>query len=93
MSDEWLPKDGLEFVAFEDNLCLPIWSNLRNDHQKIFIERYRAGLDLKAEALRDGVDYMHAKLAMPIQRVFHKGRLEGFKVTSAAERLAKIENS
>lgn len=90
VSDEWLPKDGLEFIVFENNLCLPIWSNLKNEHQKMFIERYRAGLDFKDKALRDGVDYTYAKLVMPIQRVFHKGRLEGFKVTSAGERLAEI---
>lgn len=29
VSDEWLPKDGLEFIVFENNLCLPIWSNLK----------------------------------------------------------------
>lgn len=91
--DEWLPKAGLEFLLFEGNLCLPIWGNMRLEHQKIFIDCYKRGIDFKKSALESGIDYYQAKLAMPIQRVFHKGRLQGFKVVRADERLAQIENS
>lgn len=93
MNDEWLYKDGLEFVVFENNLCLPLWSNLKKEHQILFIESYRAGLELKNNALAAGMDYMHASLGSPIQRVFHKGRLKGFKVTSVADFLVELNNT
>lgn len=91
--DEWLPKEGLEFLSFEGSLCLPIWSNLKSEHQKLIIERYSSAIEFKNKALKDGIDYHNAKLVMPIQRVFHKGRLKGFQITTASERLAEINNS
>lgn len=93
VNDEWLPKEGLEFLSFEGSLCLPIWSNIKPEHQKTFIECYRSGIEFKNQALEDGIDYYHAKLAMSIQRVFHKARLAGFKITNATDRLAEINNS
>lgn len=93
VNDEWLPKEGLEFLSFEGNLCLPIWNNIKPEYQKIFIERYRSGIEFKNQALEAGIEYYQAKLGMPIQRVFHKGRLAGFKIISATDRLAEINNS
>ncbi|MFP6844844.1 MAG: RusA family crossover junction endodeoxyribonuclease [Thalassolituus sp.] len=91
--DEWLPKDGLEFLSFEGSLCLPIWGNIKPEHQKMIIERYESGINFKNKALESGIGYYQAKLAMPIQRVFHKGRLTGFKITSATDRIAQINKS
>jgi len=91
--DEWLPKEGLEFLVFDGSLCLPMWSNLKSEHQKLIIERYVKCFEFKAKAADTGVDYSQAKLAMPAQRVFHKGRLTGFKVTNASDRLGALNNS
>ena len=78
--DEWLPKEGLEFLSFEGNLCLPIWINIEPEHQRLIIDRYKSAIDFKNKVLQKGIVYHHAKLTMPIQRVFHKIRLEGFKM-------------
>lgn len=88
--DEWVSKQGLVFVQFENGLCLPI-PNLPIREQKLgLLDAYSNLLKARVVANRQGLPYMWSQVLMPKQRVFHRTRLNGFQVISEAEFRAVI---
>lgn len=84
VEDEWLPKQGLVFAQLTDALCVPL-PGVLNDRQKSeLIQVFTRALQVRREAQQLGIDSGLGRLAMPIQRVFHRSRINGFPVLSAA---------
>ena len=78
--DEWLNRSSLYFVQVHSALCVALDGDKPIQAQKKLIEQYSRSLENKAIAKEKGVDYYTAIAEMPLQRVFHKTRLQGFEV-------------
>jgi hypothetical protein len=76
--DEWVPKDGLEFVNMGRKLYMPISRNIKKEFQVDMLEQWRKMFDLRDQIESQEVDPYLANMVMPLQRPFHRSRLEGF---------------
>ncbi len=83
--DEWLHKRDLFFVQLENALCVPLSCDMPPEFQQIVIERYLHALKTRRDALDRGIDFGSASVVMPVQRMFHRTRLRGFRVLSLDE--------
>jgi Holliday junction resolvase RusA-like endonuclease len=75
--DEWTLKDSLVFVDFGNNLCFPVHSNWTKKVSMIMLDAVEEMLILRQKIEQKTEDYYAAKGVMPIQRLFHRSRLEG----------------
>lgn len=83
--DDFIPKEGLYFVEFPHGLCLPLWKNYDIDEQAKFLQTYENMLSARDKAMDEGMDYYSCKTFMPVQRVFHKMRLQEFNIEKLAD--------
>lgn len=83
--DDFIPKEGLYFVEFSNGLCLPLWNIHDAAAQAIFLQSFETMLSARDKAIKEGMDYYSSKTLMPLQRVFHKTRLQGFEIVSLAD--------
>ena len=86
--DEWIDKAGIFFVQIEKALCAVSSKQMPAEFRLKTIEVYVQALQLRADALAKGVQYQSANLVMPIQRLFHRSRLDDFEVVPLATFLA-----
>lgn len=83
--DEWISKQGLVFVQFENGLCLPI-PGADTPRERIgWLNAYSNVLAARKHADVAGIPYTWARVLMPKQRVFHRTRIHGFTVVSEHE--------
>ncbi len=88
VADEFVSKNNLVFVRIDRNLYMPIQSDLPIEAKKILIEYLQKVVDLKNEIYNKTNDYYEAKRIMPIQRLFHKSRInENFTLLEVEEYL------
>ncbi|MFV0145580.1 RusA family crossover junction endodeoxyribonuclease [Empedobacter falsenii] len=88
VADEFVSKNNLVFVRIDRNLYMPIQSDLPIEAKKILIEYLQKVVDLKNEIYDKTNDYYEAKRIMPIQRLFHKSRInENFTLLEVEEYL------
>jgi Holliday junction resolvase RusA-like endonuclease len=81
MNDEWLPKDGLRFVRVKGSLCFPLTSGLPNWTVLHLLQRIEQAFQVRSQS----DDYHLGRSLMPLQQLFHVGRLQGFLILSSAE--------
>ncbi len=79
-NDEYLTKNGLVFIEFENKICLPTWKNMGIQSQRIQIEAYERMINTRNELRNQGLSYHDSRSVMPIQRVFHKNRIKDFEI-------------
>lgn len=91
--DLWLPKRSLYFVRFNNNLCLPMCSNLQDAAQRYILDLFEQMLSARDFLLKQGEDYYAANRVLPVQRLFHRTRLNGFRVIDAKDLRANLANS
>ncbi|KHT56813.1 hypothetical protein RJ43_00020 [Alteromonas macleodii] len=83
---DFVLKEGLFFVEVDKNLYMPLWESLDKKAQKAMVELYEQGIKIRDMMVANaGFDYYSAKSVMAGQRVFHKGRLEGFVLKKKTE--------
>lgn len=88
VADEFVSKNNLVFVRIDRNLYMPIQSDLPIEAKKILIKYLQKVVDLKNEIYYKTNDYYEAKRIMPIQRLFHKSRInENFTLLEVEEYL------
>ena len=85
--DEFVSKDGLVFVKVEEDLYMPFSKNLPKDLMKRMLDIFENMFSLRNQLMEQGNDYYSAKMAMSVQRVFHKGRLSEFSLKTREELL------
>ncbi len=73
--DDYVSKTNLIFVNLGNNLFIPLQTNLPRKAKEIIIEMLEKGMNLRELILQETGDYYQAKLAMSIQRIFHKSRI------------------
>lgn len=79
-SDEYVRKDDLIFVEINNNLYFPLQKNTNTVSQKIIIKNLRKMFALKERLEKSTNDYYLSKNVLPIQRLFHKSRIQGFNL-------------
>ena len=85
ISDDWVRKKDLVFVKFDKHLCWPLNLDLPTALLQNVLTMVEQTIDANRElmALTDAC-YL-AQRVMPIQRFFHSGRLEGFKIMTVEQ--------
>ncbi len=81
LPSDFIPKNGLFFVNVYGDLYMPLWESWDKKTQNQLVDSLKERLLLRHQMLlKSGIDYYdsRAKNMMPVQRVFHKGRLNGF---------------
>jgi Holliday junction resolvase RusA-like endonuclease len=93
MIDDWLSHQPLVWIDMGDGLCWPVPSSLEATVQLIFVQHFEASLSLRDQFLAAGIPEADAKFHMPIQRRFHRARLQkhGFDVRPVADYKANLE--
>ena len=89
--DEFIKKDGLIFINIENSLCLPFNDNNDTKVKRIILESWTKMFEVKNQLLSNDLSYYDAKGVMPIQRVFHKSRLNGYKIVPIKEKIEEVE--
>lgn len=91
--DDWLSHQPLVWIDMGDGLCWPVPSSLEPAMQLIFVQQFEASLALRERFLENGIPEADAKFYMPIQRRFHRARLQKhrFDVTPVATYRASLE--
>ena len=91
MSDEWVTKEALVFVHLVRSLYFPINLNLPPEVIPILLAMVEKMITARDEVESRTGKYYLAKRLMPIQRVFHKSRLEHFRKVELADLQRKLE--
>ncbi len=89
--DEWTLKDSLLFVDFGNNLCFPVHSNWTKEAKEIILDAVERMLQFRKDLERQTGDYYIAKSVMPIQRLFHKSRLNGHNIIKKDDFRSSLE--
>lgn len=90
--DEWINKDGLAFVHLGRGLCMPIDMNDEDELITRILDILETTIKLRDEMLASTGDYYMAQRVMPIQRVFHRSKVNRFTVLEISELRERTRN-
>jgi len=92
LTDDRLHHQTLTWIDMGDGLCWPIPSSLDAGAQLFLVQRFEEALERRRQFLEFGVSEYQAGLLMPIQRRFHRARLQkhGFIVAPVADYKMKL---
>ena len=85
IDDEYVKKQGLLFVQIEGPLCMPVNTTLPLRAQRILFSSMQSSFESRRDLVNLQCDYYSASSALPIQRRFHRTRINAFPVKSAQE--------
>lgn len=78
MSGEWVPKASLVFVHIGGNLYMPLNRSAPPEAQLLILDQWDRMVTLRNQIEDLTGDYAASRAMMPIQRPFHKSRLQEF---------------
>jgi Holliday junction resolvase RusA-like endonuclease len=78
MGNEWIEKEGLQFVRLTPTLCMPLNSTLPAQALLIILEVWEKQFRVREKLLELSKDYYAANRVMSVQRPFHISRIRGF---------------
>ena len=84
MSDEWVRKEDLVFIHLGDNLYFPMQENMPPQLGAQLLNSVQEMIALKGKLEAQTGDYYAASQMLPIQRLFHRSKLNAFKVMEAS---------
>lgn len=85
IGDEYVKKQGLLFVQIEGPLCMPVDTTLPLEAQKILFSAMQASFESRRHLAELDWDYYSSSSVLPIQRRFHRTRINSFPVKSIQE--------
>jgi Holliday junction resolvase RusA-like endonuclease len=90
--DDWITHGELIWIDMGDGLCWPIRGSLSPEIQLKFVEVFERALETRNRLVGAGIPFYDASHAMPLQRRFHRARLEpqGFRVELVQDRKAQL---
>jgi hypothetical protein len=91
--DYILSKEDLVFVQFQGPLCSPTFDIGRPDILWGVAELVAEKFARRDELMKGGASLSEAQVGLPIQRVFHRSRLSGFKVIRLDELRARYQGA
>jgi Holliday junction resolvase RusA-like endonuclease len=81
--DDWLRRDSLSFVEFDNCLCMPMSDSTPREAKILLLEAWKLAFAKREALLQKKWDWYSANSVMPIIRPFHKSRvIKRFKVIS-----------
>lgn len=89
MPDLYIKKEGLRFVHVSDDLCFPLPGVFPPAVSSKYIECVQKAFEANKQFLDLGADYYDARGVMPIQRLFHRGRLHEFEIVEISDTILK----
>lgn len=92
MPNDWLKKKNLFFVQYPKGLCFPINGNLPHEALNLILNRVEKMLADREELQLLSNDYYFSKMCLPIQRFFHRTRVNGFSVVKIDEIRNRVNN-
>ena len=84
MSDEWVRKEDLVFIHLGDNLYFTMQENMPPQLGAQLLNSVQEMIALKGKLEAQTGDYYAASQMLPIQRLFHRSKLNAFKVMEAS---------
>jgi Holliday junction resolvase RusA-like endonuclease len=89
--DEWLRRDSLSFVEFDNCLCMPLNDSAPREAKILVLKAWKLAFAKREELLQKGWDWYSANSVMPIIRPFHKSRvIKRFKVISVETMMREL---
>ena len=88
-TDAYIPKGNLVFIETENSMCFPLQGGLKAKTYWLLIDNLEKRL-AKRNHLRQSHTYEAGQSVMPIQRLFHKSRVQGFPISTLAEFKRKL---
>ena len=83
--DDYIPRSALAFVDIGWNLFMPVNTDLTLEARQIMAEAISAAVSSRDRLVELGADYYSSRSLMPMQRVFHRSRIDrGFRIGSLA---------
>jgi len=85
--DLWVKKKNLKFIHIGDRLCFPLPAAVPEEAKHLVVLVAQMSQQAK-QNLEDGeMDYYRARLILPLQRFYHRSKLEQFEVIEAMDLL------
>jgi Holliday junction resolvase RusA-like endonuclease len=85
IDSEYVNKQGLIFVQIEGALCLPFDTSLPLSVQRTLLAITRVQFRARKRLSQRGWDYYSSSSVLPVQRRFHRTRLNAFPVKTLEE--------
>ena len=89
--NEWVPKASLVFVHIGGNLYIPLNRSTPPEVQLFIIDQWDRMVAVRNQIEDLTGDYFAARATMPIQRPFHKSRLQKFTLLESQEIRTDLE--
>ena len=90
--DEFVRKEGLRFVHFGNKMYMPLPKQMPENLLPTIIFSVQTGFDLYRDMRSKGIDYYSARNILPVQRPFHRSRLEGFELIESSDLMPELPN-
>ncbi|MEL6305953.1 MAG: RusA family crossover junction endodeoxyribonuclease, partial [Bacteroidota bacterium] len=93
LPDDYVTKKNLVFVNLGHNLFMPMDSSIPKKLVKSILDHFKKMFELRERAFQNSGDYYQAKMFMPIQRIFHKSRInESFRCMEISDFLEELKD-
>lgn len=83
--DDWMTKAGLLFVHMGRGLCMPFDASRDKEGNLILLDRYIEMIRNRDDFLQATGDYYKAMTLLPINRIFHRTRVNAFRVVDVSD--------
>jgi Holliday junction resolvase RusA-like endonuclease len=93
IDDEYVKKQGLLFVQIEGPLCMPVDTTLSLEVQRILFSAMQSSFESRRHLVDLECDYYSSSSVLPIQRRYHRTRINGFPVKSVQEYSQQISHT
>jgi Holliday junction resolvase RusA-like endonuclease len=88
--DEFIDKEGLCFVHLGKGLCFPMDLTIPPEATLLMVEHLCQRLEAREKIFELGNEYYNAKYIMPVQRFFHRSRVQRFPVVEVDELRSRL---
>ncbi|MDD2321708.1 MAG: RusA family crossover junction endodeoxyribonuclease [Geobacteraceae bacterium] len=82
---EWMTKEGIVFVHMGRGLCMPFDISWGKEGNVILLDKFIEMIRLRDNCLKETGDYYRAMSLLPTSRIFHRTRVNDFKVIEPLE--------
>ena len=91
--DDYVFKSDLVLVEVDKKLCLPFNIQDSKEANIIILNHWKTMIDQRNQFDEMGMDYYSSRMILPIQRFFHKNKLNDYPVFTVEELIEKIKTT
>ncbi len=90
-SDDYVLKSNLVLVEFDKKLCLPFNIQSSQEANLIILNHWKSMIAQRNQFDDMGMDYYSSRMILPIQRFFHRNKLNDYTVLEIDDLIEKIK--